>query len=103
MELKLGGARRAADTGREQSAREFAERMKAEAPRRTSASKPGLLRTLDALQVSLDNARGAIEAAHVFNGRAVGDYLRAALVELDRAEARVVSDSGLEVTTVEEG
>jgi hypothetical protein len=81
----------------EQSATELAERLRAEAPRRTQASKPELLENLDALQVALDNTRGALEAAHVFDVRAVGDNLRAALAELDRAEARIVNESDLDV------
>jgi hypothetical protein len=80
-----------------QSGRELEEKLRAEAPQRTAASKPGIVATLDALQVTLNNLRGAIGAAHVFDVRAVGDFLRTALVELDRAEARVVRDSGLEV------
>lgn len=81
---------------RAKSMRELEERMRTEAPARTAAAKPGLLAILDALQVTLDNTRGAIEAAHVFDVRTVGDYLRTALVEMDRAEVRVVRESELE-------
>ena len=73
------------------------ERNLAEAPRRTACAKPALLATLDALEVTVGNVRGALLAARVFDVRAVGDHLRFALSELDRTEERIVAESGLEV------
>ena len=56
---------------------------------------------LDAIQLTAENLRAALEAAHVFDVRAIRDALKVALGELDRAEQRVVRESGLEVALEE--
>ena len=71
----------------------------AAAPDRASASKSDLYEDLDAIQLTAENLRAALEVAHVFDVRAIRDALKVALGELDRAEQRVVRESGLEVQT----
>lgn len=80
-----------------ETARLLAEQIEAAVPRRVAAAKADIREGLDAIALAVDNLRGAVEAAHAFDVRALVDRMRFALSELDAAEKRVVAESGLVV------
>lgn len=85
----------------EETLRRADEYAKAQARPRTEAAKAGLLDTLDALRVEIDNLAGAIQVGHEFDIRAAGDAMRSALTYIRSAEQRIVQESGLEVAFAE--